>query len=58
MSARLWPFVPVALLLFCIATQAVLFCFARSQPGLHVEANYYEKAQRWDADHPEPEERP
>lgn len=48
MSARLWPFVPVALLIMCVATQAVLFVAARSQPGLRVEPNYYEKAQRWD----------
>ena len=58
MSARLWPFVPVALLIFCVVTQAVLFMFARSQPGLRVEANYYEKAQRWDERQAAPEEKP
>lgn len=58
MSSRLWSFVPVVLLLFCVATQAVLFCFARSQPGLRVEANYYEKAQRWDERQAAPTERP
>ena len=57
MSARLWPWVPVLLLVLCVAGQVVLFVAARGRPGLAVEANYYEKAQRWDERRAE-EERP
>ena len=44
-----WPLFLVGLLVFCVATQAVLVVVAISDPRQHVEADYYAKGLAWDA---------
>jgi len=45
----LWALVPVALLVASTSGLLLMASIARNDPGFALEANYYERAVRWDA---------
>jgi hypothetical protein len=49
-AARIWPFVPAALLLIMLAGLGLMAAIAVDDPGFALERDYYQKAVSYDAE--------